>query len=411
MLITWQVCNKASYTHDTRFSKNVFIIAPNLTVKDRLQVLLIGGGENYYIHFNIVPPSLYEILLQGKIIIHNWQALAWDKEIKEKYAGLDKEIVNEATVWVSGLDRIHRARGILTCYDFSATPFAPSGKKNDEEALFSWIVSDFGLNDGIESGLVKTPRIVVRDDNTPDAKTFRSKLYHIYMDDKVKDNINKASKPETPLPPLIIQVYNLLGADWLELYKSWSKSDVPPVMITAANRTETAARIEYAFLHKRIIIDELCERDHLIRIDSKILAQAEAEDLTYTDTSSNDFSKITSLTLKASDIRTSADLAPVLDGKTDLTKLSQIDLEAIEKKLRMQEIIFKTSAQLYEVLTASWKKEVINYAMLGQIFRLVELFLESGKIEIEPILFFTDPLKRKLIYMLNMEQHLLKMII
>jgi len=116
------------------------------------------------------------------------------------------------------------------------------------------------------------------------------------------------------------------------------------------------------------------------------------------------FKKITSLTLKASDIRTSADLAPVLNGKTDLTKLSQIDLEAIEKKLRMQEIIFKTSAQLYETLTASWKNEVTNYAMLGQIFRLVELFLESGKIEIEPVLFLTDPLKRKLIYMLHMEQ-------
>jgi type III restriction enzyme len=41
-------------------------------------------------------------------------------------------------------------------------------KKNDEEAC-SGIVNDFGLNDGIESGLVKTPRVVVRDDGTPDA--------------------------------------------------------------------------------------------------------------------------------------------------------------------------------------------------------------------------------------------------
>ena len=56
-------------------------------------------------------------------------------------------------IWISGLDRIHKTRRILSCYDFSATPFAPSGKKNDEEALFGWIVSDFGLNDGIESGL------------------------------------------------------------------------------------------------------------------------------------------------------------------------------------------------------------------------------------------------------------------
>ena len=33
-----------------------------------------------------------------------------------------------------------------------------------KKALYGWIVSDFGLNDAIESGLVKTPRVVVRDD-------------------------------------------------------------------------------------------------------------------------------------------------------------------------------------------------------------------------------------------------------
>ena len=72
-----------------------------------------------------------------------------------------------------------KARGLLTAYDFSATPFAPSGKKSSEEALFGWIVSDFGLNDAIESGLVKTPRVVVRDDAVPSAKTYKSALSHL----------------------------------------------------------------------------------------------------------------------------------------------------------------------------------------------------------------------------------------
>jgi len=31
----------------------------------------------------------------------------------------------------------------------------PSGKKAEEESLYGWIISDFGLNDSIESGLVK----------------------------------------------------------------------------------------------------------------------------------------------------------------------------------------------------------------------------------------------------------------
>ncbi len=34
-------------------------------------------------------------------------------------------------------------------------------------------------DDAIEAGLVKTPRVVIRDDALPDAKTYRSKLYHI----------------------------------------------------------------------------------------------------------------------------------------------------------------------------------------------------------------------------------------
>ena len=162
-------------------------------------------------------------------------------------------------------------QGILSCYDFSATPFAPSGKKNDEEALFGWIVSDFGLNDGIESGLVKTPRVVVRDDGTPDAESFRSKLYHIYADETVKDDINRAADPEEPLPDLLTQAYYLLGKDWQALYYAWKDAgaDVPPVMITVANRTETAARIKYAFDHGRIPVPELCDPNLTIHIDSK----------------------------------------------------------------------------------------------------------------------------------------------
>lgn len=203
---------------------------------------------------------------------------AWRKnpENKAKLTKEQKEAEQQATIWISGLDRIHKTRGILSCYDFSATPFAPSGKKNDEEALFGWIVSDFGLNDGIESGLVKTPRVVVRDDGTPDAESFRSKLYHIYADETVKDDINRAADPEEPLPDLLTQAYYLLGKDWQALYYAWKDAgaDVPPVMITVANRTETAARIKYAFDHGRIPVPELCDPNLTIHIDSKTMDAA-----------------------------------------------------------------------------------------------------------------------------------------
>jgi len=326
MLIAWQVLNKVTYPQDVRFSKNIFIVAPGLTVKNRLQVLLPFGEENYYDLFNLIPPGLMDKLRQAKIVIKNWHTLQWDTDEKlskkktvdkrgaksdeayvrevlgelagskniivindeahhawripaeSKIKGVAREDIEEATKWIGGLDRINRARKILKCYDFSATPFAPGGKKASEEALFGWIVSDFGLNDAIESGLVKTPRVVIRDDGIPDAKTYKSKLYHIY--EHVKDDLNRKAEEHEPLHDLIINAYNLLGKDWLEAYKDWKNGGypTPPVMITVTNRTETAARIKFSFDRAKIKIEELCDPDKTLHIDSKVLDLAESKE-------------------------------------------------------------------------------------------------------------------------------------
>lgn len=336
MLIAWQILNKVTYPQDKRFSKNIFIVTPGLTVKSRLAVLIPSNPSNYYDAFNIVPFSLKEKFNQGKVLVQNWHNLSWDDEatirkrrsvdkrgplsdeayvrqvlgemskqnniviindeahhawkrnpeIKIKYdkddATLIKELEEQSTIWVGGLERISRARGILTCYDFSATPFAPSGKKNDETALFSWIVSDFGLNDAIESGLVKTPRMVADDDGLPNATTYKSKLYHIYGEDDVRKDLSRPAKPNEVLPTLVLEAYHLLGHDWLKTYNNWmeSESQIPPVMITVANRTETASRIEYAFKHDLIGIEELCQPEYICKIDSKTLKKIENEEIT-----------------------------------------------------------------------------------------------------------------------------------
>ena len=133
-------------------------------------------------------------LARNLIVINDEAHHAWRVSAGSGFRGVSRSDIEEATKWVGGLDRIHRSRGLLTCYDFSATPFAPSGKSSSEEALFDWIVSDFGLNDAIESGLVKTPRVVVRDDAIPDARTYRSRLYHIYNDPEVKDDLNRKAR-------------------------------------------------------------------------------------------------------------------------------------------------------------------------------------------------------------------------
>jgi type III restriction enzyme len=135
------------------------------------------------------------------------------------------------------------------------------------------------VSHAIESGLVKTPRVVVRDDGKR-SSDYKSRFYHIYMDPDVRTDLNRKAEAHTPLPDLVVNGYFFLGRDWLETAKKWREAGlkVPPVMITVANRTETAARVQYAFARGKIPIEELCVPEKILHIDSKVLAEAEARD-------------------------------------------------------------------------------------------------------------------------------------
>lgn len=617
MVIAWHILNKVAYPQDARFAKNVLVIAPGLTVKSRLKVLEPAAAGNYYETFGIVPSGLLDKLRQGRVRVTNWHVLAWESEEQvKKRRSVDKRgiksdeaytrevlgemagarnylVINdeahhawrvnweaegkylrrrdlkdsaeEATVWIGGLDRLHRTRGILTCYDFSATPFTPSGKKSSEEALFGWIVSDFGLNDAIESGLVKTPRVVVRDDAVPDAKTYKSRLYHIYNDSEVKDDLNRKAEPHEPLPDLVLNAYYLLGYDWREAQKAWHEAHLPtpPVMITVCNRTETAARVKHAFDSRRIHIDELCDQKRILHIDSKVLKEAEERDepvvpletteaaaeteeaeapaerkLTkaeqaellrrtvdtvgkagepgapiqkvisvgmlsegwdaktvthimdlraftsqllceqvvgrglrrtsyeinpetglfepeyvnifgvpftflpheggedgppppptpkaavepdlakaefeirwpnvvridrvFLPTLTLDWEKVRPLKLDAAQTAQIAELAPVLEGKPDVSQINRIELDRLAREFRAQRIIFETARDVFDQMQHTW--EGSREVLLAQLVRIVEQFIHSDKIAISPLLFYQDDLRRRLIITLNMSR-------
>ncbi|MDX9708527.1 MAG: DEAD/DEAH box helicase family protein [Trichloromonas sp.] len=327
MIVTWQVLNALTYPKRNKdFSKAIFIVAPGITVKERLRVLYPGETDNFYDAFGLCPSeALRQKLNQMELLIENWHTLmplkqtersvvkkgaesdeAFTRRVLGKLAtyrdiviindeahhayripaeakiskkqaaeqGLD---LDEATRWIEGLDRIHKTRRIQRCFDLSATPFAPTGKASTEAGLFDWIVSDFGLNDAIEAGLVKTPRVVIRDDALPDAKTFRSKLYHIYRDPEVAEDLNRKAEPHEALPKLVQDAYTLLGADWRETLRQWQEAghQSPPVMLTVCNRTETAARVERYFRHGDAHWPELHAPQRTLRVDSKVLEKAE----------------------------------------------------------------------------------------------------------------------------------------
>ncbi len=212
------------------------------------------------------------------LVINDEAHHAWRVPAESKVKGVSKADIEEATKWIGGLDRIHRARGILACYDFSATPFVPSGKQSSEEALFEWIVSDFGLNDAIESGLVKTPRVVVRDDGQLDSRLQVAAVPHLQRpgsQGRPEPQGRGAGAAARPGDQWLLPAGQGLAGNGEEVGRPPAHK-TPPVMITVANRTETAARVKYAFDRGKIRIDELRAPERTLHIDSKVLEKAEA---------------------------------------------------------------------------------------------------------------------------------------
>src|SRR5690606_19905221 len=209
MLIAWTFCNRGRRPADVRFPNGVLVVCPNLTVKERLQVLRPEHPDNDYEAFDLVPSSLLTELRKGRVLVENWHRFlpesphveggrtyavvnkgeegpeAFGRRVlgdlydrgpilvlndeahhayrpapvaeDERVGKEEKEEREEATVWVGGLDRIAAGAGIAFCVDLSATPFYIAGSGHTEGAPFPWLVSDFGLVDAIEAGIVKIP--------------------------------------------------------------------------------------------------------------------------------------------------------------------------------------------------------------------------------------------------------------
>ena len=68
MLIAWQILNKVTYPQDNRFSKTIFVVAPGLTVKNRLQVLIPSIENNYYEIFNIIPLGIFQLQMISRFL-------------------------------------------------------------------------------------------------------------------------------------------------------------------------------------------------------------------------------------------------------------------------------------------------------------------------------------------------------
>jgi type III restriction enzyme len=203
----------------------------------------------------------------------------------------EDELERESTIWIDGLDRIHRNRRINFCIDLSATPYFLQRAGEDTNKVFPWVVSDFGLTDAIESGLVKIPQLAVADTTGADQAAYFNIWRWIMSQLTAAERGGKRAnpKPEAVLkwaaPPI-----ELLGGQWEALRKEWdedSDEDRPPVFILVCKNTKLAATL-YDWLADAkpplgVQAPDLpglrnsAEHRYTIRVDSKVVAETEIE--------------------------------------------------------------------------------------------------------------------------------------
>jgi type III restriction enzyme len=114
-----------------------------------------------------------------------------------------------------------------------------------------------------------------------------------------------------------------------------------------------------------------------------------------------DTRRIKLLMIDALQTATLAELAPVVGGRPDLSKLTEIDLRALGEKFRLQKLVFEAAARTYDLMKPTWKGN--RQYLLAQVIALVEKFMRSDRIFISPPLFSEDELRRRVVLALNID--------
>jgi len=335
-LIVYHFFNRQEYRSDTRFADYFLIVAPGITIKDRLNVLKVdkkskirGNRTDYYAVRDLVPPALDYMIEQinSRLVITNYhqfepRTLQGNKrspmdgkitgfdsngkpikqEAKEDYNQVIKRVMRNfkqgtrllilndeahhcylpkskektpdteadenarAAVWFTGISEISKRFKLAGVYDLSATPYYLQGSGYQAYTLFGWVVSDFGLIEAIESGLVKIP-FLPESDNTQalDMPVLRN-LY-----DHVRDDLPRKGKrrkkhdakqeghtytEEPPQLPVIVkgaldQFYNHYVEYSSNIRKKGEESvnlfTRPPVFIIVCNNTSVSKEV-YKFI-------------------------------------------------------------------------------------------------------------------------------------------------------------------
>jgi type III restriction enzyme len=184
---------------------------------------------------------------------------------KSKNKTTDNEEIDEnarAAIWFSGLREISKKFKLQTIYDLSATPYYLTGSGYTPYSIFPWVVSDFGLIEAIESGLVKIPFLPESDNTQELTMPVLRNLYDHVKDELPKKGQKRKKKDETAegnkfielppkLPTLVKGALDQFYSHYLDYYNGRRKLkeekpnmfSAPPVFIVVCNNTSVSKEI------------------------------------------------------------------------------------------------------------------------------------------------------------------------
>ena len=290
MIIAWQAINAARRPTSKKFTHGFLLVAPGLTIRDRLRVLQPNDPDSYYTSRELVPNDMMEDLNRAKIVITNYHSFKLREKVelskggrmllegrggdklntletegqmiqrvmpdlmglsnvmvindeahhcyREKPGEIDDDLKGDekkeaeennqaARLWISGLEAVNRKLKVARVVDLSATPFFLRGSGYAEGTLFPWTMSDFSLMDAIECGIVKLPRVPVADNiTTGEMPMFRNLWDYIGKKMPKKGRGKGDALDPMDLPVQLQTALQALYGHYEKTFELWEKAGI-----------------------------------------------------------------------------------------------------------------------------------------------------------------------------------------
>ncbi len=292
-IILWQTCNHREYPEDRRFTNRFLAITPGITVQERLEAGLqyMKHGKpdqtTEYLnpHLHLVPPQYESTLRHIRLKVVNYHKfipkdpdgqmptraktlarkadnIETEQQVLDRVLGQDAKpmvVFNDEAhhchqgapgakrsakaskskfVWFSAL-RMLRDHALIhgTVRDLSATPSFIDVRG---APLFPWIVSQYGLQEAEEAGIVKIMRLPDTE-NRPD-EWDDDLTRSIYAHTKDGKNLTREDDASSNKDLKIALKMMFLNWQAVRQNDNWQQRNVPPVLAIIVNNIKNANR-------------------------------------------------------------------------------------------------------------------------------------------------------------------------